>query len=57
MTGGIAWVLGGAVHLDEIRAAAGADRGRLFADSAIWLAIALAVLLALIALWFAASTA
>jgi uncharacterized membrane protein YbhN (UPF0104 family) len=46
VTGGIAWVLGGTVHLDEIREAAGADRGRLFADSAIWLAIAVAVLLA-----------
>ncbi len=46
VTGALAWVLSDAIHIDEVRAAAGADGGHLFADTAIWLAIAVAVLLA-----------
>ncbi|WP_421118187.1 lysylphosphatidylglycerol synthase domain-containing protein [Aquihabitans daechungensis] len=46
VTGVLAWVLAGAVHVDEVRAAAGAEGGHLFAETAIGLAIAVAVLLA-----------
>lgn len=44
-TGVLAWVLAGAVHIDDIRRAAGGDDQR-FTQSPVWLAVAVAVLLA-----------
>lgn len=46
VTGVLARVLAGVVHIDEVRAAAGVKGGHLFAQTAVWLAVAVAVLLA-----------
>ncbi|WP_426570831.1 lysylphosphatidylglycerol synthase domain-containing protein [Aquihabitans sp. McL0605] len=46
VTGVVSWLLAGVVHVDEVRAAAGEKSGHLFAASPVWLAVAIAVLLA-----------
>lgn len=45
-TGVLAWVIAGAIHLDEVRRASGGDLHPPFSESPVWLAVAVAVLLA-----------
>jgi uncharacterized membrane protein YbhN (UPF0104 family)/tRNA A-37 threonylcarbamoyl transferase component Bud32 len=45
-TGVLAWVLADAIHLDHVRRAAGGTLGQRFTESPVWLAVAVAVLLA-----------
>ena len=45
-TGLLAWVLARAIHIDHVRHAAGGDLRQRFTQSPVWLAIAVAVLLA-----------
>jgi uncharacterized membrane protein YbhN (UPF0104 family)/tRNA A-37 threonylcarbamoyl transferase component Bud32 len=45
-TGVLAWLIAGAIHIDDLRRAAGGDGSPRFTESPVWLAVAVAVLLA-----------